>query len=159
MIKHYFIIAFRNLSRQKILSLINVMGLSIGFACFNLFLFYAVNEFNFDRFHKNADNIYRVYRWSVAMDGQDAEGDPYLPSPLGPAMKQDLPDVENYTRLKIGGNKSFVKIDNAVRRVKITCADPQFFSIFTFPLVYGNAATALKDLIVSNEIEMRPCES
>ena len=52
MIKHYFKIALRNLGRQKILSFINVLGLSIGLGCFALFLLYAVNEFNFDRFHK-----------------------------------------------------------------------------------------------------------
>jgi putative ABC transport system permease protein len=61
MIKHYFKIALRNLGRQKILSFINISGLSIGLACFSLFLLYAVNEFSFDRFHKNADNVYRVY--------------------------------------------------------------------------------------------------
>ena len=82
MIKHYFKIALRNLGRQKILSFINISGLSIGLACFSLFLLYAVNEFNFDRFNKNADDIYRVYRWSEAMNGQDAIGDVYMPSPL-----------------------------------------------------------------------------
>ena len=69
MVKHYFKIALRNLGRQKILSFINVLGLSIGLACFALFLLYAVNEFNFDRFHKNADNIYRVYSWSEGSRG------------------------------------------------------------------------------------------
>jgi len=85
MIKHYFNIAVRNLFKQKALSFINVFGLSVGLACFILFLLFAVNEFSFDRFHKNADNIYRVYRWTIAMNGQQPEGDPYLPAPLGPA--------------------------------------------------------------------------
>ncbi|HEX5654556.1 MAG TPA: hypothetical protein VFX58_15875, partial [Chitinophagaceae bacterium] len=64
MIKHYFKIALRNLGRQKILSVINISGLSIGLACFSLFLLYAVNEFNFDRFHANAGSVYRLYRWT-----------------------------------------------------------------------------------------------
>ena len=68
------------------LSLINILGLSVGLACFSLFLLYSVNEFNFDRFHKNADNVYRVYRWSDAMEGREAGGDVYMPSPLGPAL-------------------------------------------------------------------------
>ncbi len=63
MIKHYLKIAWRNLQRQKILTLINISGLSIGLACFSLFLLYSVNEFSFDRFHVNAKNIYRVYDW------------------------------------------------------------------------------------------------
>src|SRR5262245_57571363 len=99
MIKHYFKIAIRNFGRQKILSFINVLGLSIGLACFSLFLLYSVNEFSFDRFHKNAANIYRVYRWTDALNGQEAGGDVFTPSPLGAAMKADLPDVKEYVRL------------------------------------------------------------
>ena len=63
MIKHYFKVAIRNLARRKVLALINVLGLSIGLACFTLFLLYAVHEFSYDRVHKNANNIYRVYDW------------------------------------------------------------------------------------------------
>ncbi len=146
MIKHYFKIALRNLGRQKVLSFINIVGLSVGLACFSLFLLYAVNEFNFDRFHKNAGAIYRVYRSTIAMNGQGPEGDPYLPAPLGPAIKQDLPEVVDFVRLQIGGGESFVKVDNTVSRVKVSYADPQLFSVFSFPLKYGAAQTALKEL-------------
>ena len=146
MLKHYFKIALRNLGRQKILSFINISGLSIGLACFSLFLLYAVNEFNFDRFHKNADNIYRVYRWTEGMNGAEPEGDTYLPSPVGPAMKQDLPDIENYVRMQIGWGESFVKVDDKVTRMSVSYADPQIFSMFSFPLKYGNAQSALKEL-------------
>ena len=75
MIKHYFKIAVRNLFKQKALAFINVFGLSVGLACFILFLLFAVNEFSFDRFHSNANNIYRAYRWTNALDGREAEGD------------------------------------------------------------------------------------
>jgi putative ABC transport system permease protein len=146
MIKHYVKIAMRNLGRQKILSFINISGLSIGLACFSLFLLYAINEFNFDRFHKNASNIYRVYRWSEAMNGQEAGGDVYMPSPLGPAMKTDLPDVKEYVRLSEGWGESFVKVDGTVRRLNVSYADPSIFSVFTFPLEYGTAKDALKEL-------------
>jgi putative ABC transport system permease protein len=146
MIKHYFKIAVRNLLKQKVLALINVFGLSVGLACFILFLLFAVNEFSFDRFHKNADNIYRVYRWTISMNGQQPEGDPYLPAPLGPAMKQDLPEVKNFVRMQFGWSKSFVRVDNHVGRESLASADPQIFSVFSFPLKYGNPETALKDL-------------
>src|ERR1700741_3795509 len=119
MLKHYFKIAIRNLGRQKGLSFINIFGLSLGLACFSLFLLYAVNEFNFDRFHKNASNIYRVYRWSEAMGGQEASGDVYMPSPLGPAMKNDLPDVVNYVRFREAWGESFIKVDGNVRRMHV----------------------------------------
>src|SRR6185503_9087411 len=133
MIKHYFKIALRNLGRQKVLSFINISGLSIGLACFALFLFYAVNEFSFDRFHKNADNIYRFYRWTEAMNGQQPEGDVYLPSPLGAAMKSDLPDVKDYVRLRDGWTESFIRVDGIVTRMEVSYADPSIFSVFTFP--------------------------
>ncbi|MBS1974944.1 MAG: ABC transporter permease, partial [Bacteroidetes bacterium] len=77
MIKHFFKTALRNLAKQKSLTLINIAGLSIGLACFSLFLLYAINEFSFDRFHKKASNIYRVYRWTEAMEGEDARGSSY----------------------------------------------------------------------------------
>ncbi len=146
MLKHYFKIALRNLGRQKILSFINILGLSIGLACFALFLLYAVNEFNFDRFHKNADNIYRMYRWTEAMSGQEASGDVYMPSPLGPALKQDLPEVENFVRFRDSWGESFIKVDGSVRRMGVSYTDPSFFSVFTFPLVYGTVKGALKEL-------------
>ncbi len=146
MIKHYFKIALRNLGRQKILSFINISGLSIGLACFSLFLLYAVNEFNFDRFHTKADNIYRMYRWSESMNGQPAGGDVYLPSPLGPAMKEEFPEVMNYVRVREGWGESFVKAGNKVLRMEVSYADPQFFDVFTFPLLFGNPQTALSDL-------------
>ncbi|HET6769053.1 MAG TPA: ABC transporter permease [Chitinophagaceae bacterium] len=146
MIKHYFKIALRNLGRQKILSFINISGLSIGLACFSLFLLYAVNEFSFDRFHKNADNVYRVYRWTEAINNEEAGGDVYMPSPLGPAMKTDLPEVKEYVRLQEGWGESFIKADGKVLRAELSYADPSFFSVFTFPLKYGTADGALKEL-------------
>jgi hypothetical protein len=59
-----------------------------------------INEFNYDNFHQHKDNIYRVYVWSQAKGGEAAHGITYQPMPLGPAMKTDLPDVENYVRIR-----------------------------------------------------------
>ena len=146
MIKHYFKIAFRNLVKQKGLAFINIAGLSIGLACFSLFLLYAINEFSFDRFHKNAKNIYRVYRWTEAMQGEPAAGDVYLPMPLGPAMKQDLPDVLNYVRLQEAWGESYVKCENRTDRIQLSFADPQIFSMFSIKIKSGDSKTALKDL-------------
>ncbi|MGB8192854.1 MAG: ABC transporter permease [Chitinophagaceae bacterium] len=153
MIRHYLKIALRNVAKQKGLALINILGLSIGLACFTLFLLYSVNEFSFDRFHAKGDNIYRVYRWIAPM-GEEAESlDAYMPMPLGPAMKQDLPDVEDYVRFRDGWGDNFIKANNEVSRAPVCFADPQFFSVFSFPLISGNAANALKDprsLVLTN---------
>ena len=110
-----------------------------------MFLLYAVNEFSFDRFHAKSDNIYRVYRWTAPM-GDDGESmDAYMPMPLGPALKQDLPDVEDYVRMQDSWGENFIKIDDKVSRMGVSFADPQFFKVFSFPLVSGDRNTALKD--------------
>jgi len=146
MIGHYFKIALRNLKRQKILSLINILGLSIGLACFALFLLYSVNEFSFDRFHKNADNIYRAYRWTEPMNGEDAKADIYMPSPLGPALKTDIPDVKEFVRLREGWGDDFIKVNGEITTMPVAYTDPSFFSVFTFPLKYGTPKSALNEL-------------
>jgi putative ABC transport system permease protein len=146
MVKIYFKIAIRNLAKQKTLAFINIFGLSVGLACFSLFMLYAVNEFSFDRFHKKGNNIYRMYLWFEAKGEEEAHGMSYHPMPLGPAMKQDLPDVENYVRIREGWGENFIKADNKVSREEVSYADPSFFSLFSFKLKSGSPATALKDL-------------
>jgi putative ABC transport system permease protein len=143
----YFKIAWRNLAKQKKLAFINIFGLSAGIACFSLFMLYAVNELNFDNFHKNGDNVYRVYQWDGLAGGNTGRGMADLPMPLGPAMKQDLPGVKNYVRfLDNWGGNSFIKTDKAVLSEAISFADPGFFSVFSFKLKYGDAITALQGL-------------
>ena len=145
MLINYLKIAFRSLLKQKGLSFINVFGLSIGLACFSLFLLYAVNEFSFDRFHEKADHIYRVYRWNNGTNGDDPSGDAYMPMPLGPAMHEEFPDIENYVRLREDWGDEFVRVGNKVGRKGIAFADPQIFEVFDFKMKYGNPHEALKE--------------
>ena len=142
MIKHYIKIALRNLGRQKLLALINISGLSIGIACFSLFLLYTVNELSFDRSHTNSSSIFRVYSWWAYSDRQGSE--PASSTPLGPAMKQDLSDVKAFVRFKGAGEK-FVRVGDRINRIKIYFADPQLLTVFTFPLIAGNSSSALSE--------------
>jgi putative ABC transport system permease protein len=146
MIKHYFKVALRSLARQKVLAFINVFGLSIGIACFSLFLLYAENELTFDTFHKDANNIFRVYEQSKGLNGQEPSASTSLPMPLAKAIKQDLPDVLNAVRVRGDRGTNLVRIDKTVHRVKVNYADPTFFNVFTFPIRSGNASHPLKDL-------------
>ena len=68
---NYFKIAFRNIKRQKIYSIINILGLAMGIACFILIFLYVRNEFNYDSFHKNKDNIFRVIRVETKGNGEE----------------------------------------------------------------------------------------
>ncbi|PWU03658.1 MAG: ABC transporter permease [Bacteroidetes bacterium] len=146
MLKNYFLVAIRNLFKQKGLSFINISGLSLGIACFSLFMLYAVNEFNYDKFHKNKDHIYRVYVHREALEGEDAYSSSYLPMPIAPALKSDFPGVKDAIRIRSGWGESFIKIGDKVLREKVTYADNQFFSVFSFNLKQGNPQAALKDM-------------
>src|SRR5450432_3978729 len=144
MLKHYFRIATRHLAKQKILSFINISGLSIGLACFSLFLLYAVNEFSYDRNHVHADRIYRVNEW-YSMQGRPAGGESSVSTPLGPALKHDFPDVEDFVRFHPVWGQKLVKSGDKISSSELSFADAQVLKVFSFPLVSGNAATALKD--------------
>ncbi len=142
MIRHYLVVALRVLERQKLSAFINVIGLSLGLACFSLFLLYAANEFSYDRFHTQGNDIYRVYEWWKFTDRQGIE--PAAATPIGPAMKSDLADVVDFVRIH-SGDKQLVRVDSKIQSARFTLADPQVLTVFTFPLVHGNASSALKD--------------
>ena len=144
MFKNYFKLALRNLLQQKVLASINIIGLSIGLACFMLFLLFAVNQLSFDRFHKNSANIYRVVEWIEGFPDREPGGEAFGGVPLGPAIKQDFGDVENFVRIQTGFDDNLIKVDNKVTRSKVSFADPEIFSMFSFKIIEGNAA-ALKD--------------
>ena len=80
------------------------------------------------------------------MGEEKAEADIYLPMPLGPAFKQDIPDVVDYVRLSEGWRPVFIKADDQISKLQVSFADPNFFSMFSFPLVKGNPANVLSDL-------------
>ncbi|MFN7116271.1 MAG: ABC transporter permease [Saprospiraceae bacterium] len=147
MLKNYFLIAFRSLWKNKAIAGINIFGLSLGLACFSLILLYVVNEFNYDRFHTNADHIYRVYRHIKDLQDIDEAKDPYMPMPLGPALKADFPEeVANTVRLREPWGEDFVRTPHATTTARITYADPSFFEMFSFPILKGNQKAPLQEL-------------
>jgi len=143
MLKHYIRIAIRNLSRQKVLTIINISGLSIGLACFSLILLFAVNEFSYDRYRTNAEHIFRVDEVYTRDDGSQS-GDAGLYTPLAPAMKKEFPDVMEAVRLSPAGQQ-IVKVGEKVFRLPVGYADPKFLSVFSFPLLTGRD-DVLKDV-------------
>lgn len=145
MLTNYIKIAWRHLLKQKGPALINILGLSVGLACFSLFLLYAVNELSFDRFHEKGDRIFRLYQRTEAMQGRDVERYTFMPMLLGPAIEEEISDVEVAVRLKDVWEPEYVRVDGRVSQLGVTFVDPSFFEVFTFPLVSGNTATALAD--------------
>ena len=155
MLKNYLKIAFRHFKRAKLYSFINTLGLAIGLACCILTFLYVQYEFSFDRYHPNADNIYRVIRdepENVARGGTTMENT--CPAALSQALKNSIPEVANVARVR----KDRVSMElkgSFFPEDKFFYADPEFLEIFTFPLLSGDPKTALKEpfsLVVTQEM-------
>ena len=141
MIRNYFKIAWRNLRKNKIFSLINILGLTIGITvCMMIFLF-IMNEFSFDNFHKQGKNIYRLMR-SYDASKQPA---PWLSGPYATALLNDFPgEIKKAVRV-MPSNDLIGFGTTSFNEKNVYLADPGFFSLFSFPLIKGNPATVLKE--------------
>ncbi len=137
-------IAFRNLVKNKGFSFINLFGLTIGLACCLLIGLYIWNELSFDRYHKNADRIYRVSREFINADGSKQLHLGHLAPPFAPLLKNDFPDIEAAIRL-LQTTVTFKKEDHLYSEDNLFLAEPELFEVFDVPLLSGNPETALKE--------------
>ncbi|MGK7370125.1 MAG: ABC transporter permease [Candidatus Halalkalibacterium sp. M3_1C_030] len=142
MLKNYFKIAFRNLRKQKLYSLINILGLSVGLAFCVLVLLFINDELTYDEFHENKDRIYRLYRQPLASNGP-IDKDLYMPIPTGPAFKTDFPQVEEYVRFTPFGSNIIRHDGQLFEQSGFAFSDPSVFEVFSFPLLFGNSGSAL----------------
>jgi len=145
MIKNYFKIAWRNLIRGKSFSLINITGLAAGMAGAILILLWLANEISFDNFHSNKDNLYEVYGLTANTDGHP-NAIPVVSQPLGPALKQNYPEVEAATRVKDINSFLFSVNNKSFTGVAASFVDPSFLQMFSFPLLQGNTNEQLKNI-------------
>ena len=149
MFKNYLKIALRNILKYKGYSIINIAGLTIGIACCLVIILYVKDELSYDRFHSKADRIYRVIE-HVKIDGVGEES-ASMPFPFGETIPVEFPDaIEASVRLfnfqsptlsleyGTSGEKRF-------NEPRFYFADSNFFQIFDFELVRGNAETALDE--------------
>ena len=142
MIKNYFLTTLRNLGRNKVYSLINLSGLSVGIACCLLIFLYAKDELSFDKFHRNAGNIYRIVSVQRTPDGSETKMGVVGMMP-GPAFHDEIPEIKTFVRLQ--GDGFAVRRGHEVFQQEAHSVDSNFFSVFSFPLVYGSPATVLSD--------------
>lgn len=144
MIRNYLKIAWRNLINNKADSSINIIGLSIGMAACLLILEFVSFELSYDRFNKNAADIYRVSN-DRYQKGKLVQHGTITYSAVGPAMKADFPEVVNNTRVEPLG--TLILTDNTKKyEVKTSLAvENQFLSMFSYPLLAGDPKTALKE--------------
>ncbi len=141
-------IAFRNLAKNKLYSLINITGLAIGIAACLIIAHYVSFQLSFDRFHENAESLYRVNVTTYQNEEYAGTGI-YCGYALGPALKRDVPEIANYSRIHPYYNGAIINrvIDSldatAFREENVLFVEPAFLNMFSFDLLEGDGNTAL----------------
>lgn len=141
MIKHYITIAFRSLWRNKLHSVLNILGLATGITCFILILLFVRYELSYDRFNKYADRTYRI-----AVNGMLGSTEIHqtgTPPPLPEALYKEFPDVEAVTRIMKSDNFQAIYEKNVFTEDNLFIVDSSFLDIFTVQFTAGNPAFAL----------------
>ncbi len=142
MLKHYLKITFRNFIRHAAYSLINISGLTVGITCCILILAFVGYEFSFDRYHENADNIYRILS-ETTINGVVSES-ATCPMLVAPTLVNDFPEVLNAARISPTVKRSFIYEDKQFFESNVYYADQSIFEVFSFKLIEGNPETALE---------------
>jgi putative ABC transport system permease protein len=142
MIRNYFKIAWRNLVKNKAFSLINISGLALGMACSLLIMLWVADEKHVDSFHKHDENLYSVFERQIH-DGQIDAGH-YTPGMLATEMKLKLPEVEFAAPMAWNDLNTF-EANNKILKEDGNYSGPDFFSVFSYRLIKGEPANALKD--------------
>ncbi|MGF7073638.1 ABC transporter permease [Mucilaginibacter sp. 3215] len=144
MLKNYLLVAFRNLSKNKAFSAINIIGLAIGMAACLLILQYVSFELSFDDFHVKKDRVFRINqdRYNNGKLSTQWAGGAFAP---GTAFKTELPEIEEYIKIVRAGQTIANYKDQKMVIQNVYYVSDAFFKIFTFPLINGDPNTALKE--------------
>jgi putative ABC transport system permease protein len=143
MIKNYFKVAWRNLLRNKVFSVIKILGLSIGLAVCILIFLYTKDEISYDQFHENKARLYRIIQtWKIDKEPSQTIGT--TNAIVGESFSKEIPEVQQCVH--VNGTGVAVKKNTELFTENPLFVDENFLSLFTFPLSEGNKKTALKDL-------------
>ncbi|MFO7891194.1 MAG: FtsX-like permease family protein [bacterium] len=142
MFKNYLKIALRNLKKQKVFTLINISGLAIGMAGFAIFALTAGIKLNADRFHKDAEQIFALIQIIQDEKGEENHSG-FLPSPLLPIIEEDIPEIEQGTRIMSGGQTTLKFKDKIFYENHVLFTDKNFLNFFTFEMISDQPETAL----------------
>ncbi|MCP4727389.1 MAG: ABC transporter permease, partial [bacterium] len=137
MFKNHLKTGYRNFTRQKMTSAINVAGLTLGLSCSILILLFIGDEISFDRFHKRADSIYSV----VNRDNYYEYTYRFVPNGLGPTMEEFFEEIDH--SIRVSGTSAVVRYNEKIFREECSLVDPEFFQVFSFDLITGNPENVL----------------
>jgi len=150
---NYLKITLRNLWKNKVFTFINIAGLAIGLTAAILILLYTKDEVSYDRFHANNPNIYRITSQWVKSDGSVQHADGNTGDFQGPKFKEKIPEITAFMRYKADFRDVRTKGD--IKGYEMFNADTNFCSVFSFPFLSGNPATALQkphSIVISEEM-------
>src|SRR5579859_3782694 len=142
MLKNFFVIAWRNVRKNRAYASINVLGLSLGIAC-GLLIFTLVHyHLSFDTFHADSRRIYRIV---TEWHDEAADYSQGTPSPLGKAFRKDFDYTEKVARVIDFGALVTLQDKGETKKFseRVAYAEPEYFDIFNFPLTHGDKTTAL----------------
>ncbi len=140
MIRNYLKISLRNLKRHKLYSFINIAGLSVGLTVCILILMYVQFQWSFDQFNTKSDRIYRAWVKESYASGEK-HFNVATPVPLGPTLKQNIPEVDAVTRIYAFNDVVKTESDQQETPESVMMVDPAFLKIFDFNLVRGDKNT------------------
>ena len=137
MVKNYFKIAWRNLLKNRVYSFINIGGLAIGLASSVLIFLWIQNESNYDNYHSKAKNTYRINSQFNSTVGEGAHWG-YTPLKFAEYIKENSPEIENFTRIFIPYGSSSLNIEGQILlENKLAFVDKNWFDIFDYKIVAG----------------------
>ena len=143
MLRNYFKIAYRNIVKQKFYSLINILGLALGLAACILVGLYIWQNFHYDEYHTNKENIYRIAVKTITPQGTSHMAE--TPALVAPTIQEHFPEVDKITRIYFSSNDLVTYNENKFYEDEIVFADVDFFEIFSYETLYGNPAQFLKE--------------
>jgi putative ABC transport system permease protein len=145
MFKNYFKIAWRNLTKYKFISFINLFGLTVGLTSCLLITAYILNELSYDRYNKNADHIYRIERTFLNPEtGALSLQLGAVAPPFAPLLQNDFKQVKEITRILPVGTMAIKYDNNIFNQRNVFFGDENLFKVFNFKVTEGNPANALK---------------
>ena len=144
----------RLLFKEKRITIINIVGLSVSLACALFMLLWVQHELSFDRFHEDFDRLYRVEE-----DQYYSNAEPYhvnvTPFVSGPVWKDEVPEIEEQCRLAFRGGHLFTEGENKFFEDGIVVVDSSFFEMFTYDFKYGNKEGSLREpntMVITEEL-------
>ena len=154
MIKNYLKIAFRNLFKERLFSVINLTGLSVGTAVVILIALFVGNEWSFDKFHTKSDRIYRT--WVKEHFKGEVIFNTVTPLLLGSELVNNIPEVQESSRYL--NNNTLIRQGSFMEQEVIHYVDPSFLKIFDFPLVKGKKEEVLSNpsqVVITEQIGLK----